>query len=96
MNPTVCNSLKSGDPIFMIEIIKKMVVNCLNFRQSLQKIKFRPKEQDKAADSKDFLMIIDDLEFKLKSLQKVKKSESIFFTILSEERKRLKQNFTSR
>jgi len=80
MNATIHNSVKSVDPLVLIEVIKKMFANCMDFRKQMKLLTtFKRVEAKNLTESKDFLMIIDQLEFQIQILKKVQVSFKIFY-----------------
>ena len=75
MNESMYNSMKSTDPLFLIDVIKKIIENCLDFRKKLSSLKnFRANDlltKEDSSEYKDFLLIIDILEFELQNSKKV-------------------------
>lgn len=79
MNPEIYNTLQTGDPIFVIEALNKIAINSLNFRKQLSNINSCPGVDMKGCtETKDFLMLINNLEFQLKNLKKVCFVKKIF------------------
>ena len=72
MSPEIYNTLQTGDPLFVIEALNKIAINSLNFRKQLTVLSSCPRVDLKGCtETKDFLMLINNLEFQVKNLKKV-------------------------
>ena len=74
MNKLISNSMKSMDPLFLIDVLKKIVENCMDLRKNMKDLNcFKGSEVTKQAgnEAKDFLLIIDQLEYEIQAYKKV-------------------------
>lgn len=91
------HEMKSADPLFLLDVIKKIIENCLDFRKKIMNIsqnkdlEWVEKEIKEAQNPKDFLLIITQMEFLIKKHQKVIFSYKQFFLNIF-QRKKLKWN----
>ena len=75
MSPEIYNTLQTGDPLLLIEAINKIAINSLNFRKQLTDLNYcHGVDLKGSTEAKDFLMLINNLEFQVKNLKKVKKN----------------------
>lgn len=85
MSQGMIHEMKSADPLFLLDVIKKIIENCLDFRKKIMNIsqnkdlEWVEKEIKEAQDPKDFLLIITQMEFLIKKHQKVVFSYKQFF-----------------
>lgn len=81
MSPQIRKDLQSGEPLFLLSVVQKIIENCLDFRRKIAELtkinvfknEYANKklEEEILQDPKDFLLIISQMEYQITNHKKV-------------------------